>query len=185
MLSRHTGLNLGNPMRFRRTLLLLLLALSATRFVACQSSFPQPPLTTQPQSALVEVDYPPPPARVEFMEAPPSNDAVWINGEWLWSGRRWSWRRGAWVVPPTRAAYARRVLVRREDGKLFFAAGTWRDATGAEVQVTAEKVNRSRSGAVVNPEGETEPTGADVQQDAGASDAGDARRAAPESGVDS
>ena len=83
-----------------------------------------------------------------------------------------------WVVPPAKAAYARRVLVRREDGKLFFAAGTWRDASGAEVSAPAQKVSRPRSGAVVNPEGETEPTGADVQPDAGPADA-------PESGVES
>jgi hypothetical protein len=73
-----------------------------------------------------------------------------------------------WVIPPEHAAYARRVLVRRADGKLFFAAGAWRNASGAEVAAPPEKVAPARSGAVVNPEGETEPTGPDVLPDAGA-----------------
>jgi len=139
----------------------------ASRLVACSSRIPQPPATAQPQSALVEVDYPPPPARVEYVPAQPSNDAVWVNGEWLWSGRRWSWRPGMWIVVPKGAAYARRVLVRREDGRLFYAPGTWRDKQGNEMPAPPEKVARPASGAIVNPEGETEPTGADIYPDAG------------------
>jgi hypothetical protein len=73
-----------------------------------------------------------------------------------------------WVVAPERAAYAPRVLVRRGDGKLFFAPGTWRDKDGQEVPAPPESVARSRSGAVINPEGETEPTGSDIHPDAGA-----------------
>jgi hypothetical protein len=73
-----------------------------------------------------------------------------------------------WVVPIRDAGYARRVLVRRSDGKLFFAAGTWRDAQGRELPSPVAKMARSASGAVVNPEGETEPTGVDVHEDAGA-----------------
>jgi hypothetical protein len=135
---------------------------------SCGSRIPEPHASAHPTDALVEVDYPPPPARVEFVPDPPSDDAVWVKGEWLWSGRRWSWRPGVWVVPPAGAGFARRVLVRRSDGKLFFAPGTWRDKQGREIPAPPEKVARSRSGAVVNPEGETEPTGADIQHDGGA-----------------
>ncbi len=138
------------------------------KIAACGSGIPQPPATAQPANALVEVDYPPPPARVEMVPKQPSSDAVWINGEWLWQGRRWSWRAGMWVISPKNAGYARRVLVRRGDGKLFFAPGAWRDAEGREAPAPPEKIARASSGAVTNPEGETEPTGADVHPDAGA-----------------
>ena len=72
-----------------------------------------------------------------------------------------------WVVALPKARYARRVLVRRSDGKLFFAPGTWRDEAGREVSAPPEKVARSVSGAVVNPEGEVEPTAPDVHHDGG------------------
>src|SRR5215471_11175795 len=106
---------------------------SGLGIAACGSGIPRPPGAPQPTNALVEVDYPPPPARVEMLPKQPSGDAVWINGEWLWLGRRWSWRPGMWVVSPRNAAYARRVLVRRGDGKLLFAPGSWRDSEGREV----------------------------------------------------
>src|SRR4051812_1756197 len=105
----------------------------AVALTTCSSRIPAPPSTGQPQSALVEVDYPPPPARVEFVPAQPRAGAVWVRGAWLWEGRRWGWKPGAWVVPPEGAAYAVPVVVRRSDGRLFFAAGTWRDARGQEI----------------------------------------------------
>jgi hypothetical protein len=154
-------------MVLRRIAILSGIAVAAARLMACSSQIPQPPAAAQPQSALVEVAYPPPPARVEFVPSRPSDDSVWVNGEWLWAGRRWSWRPGMWVVAPPNAAYARRVLVRRSDGRLFCAPGTWRDKQGQEVTAPAEKIGRPASGAIVNPEGETEPTGADIHPDAG------------------
>lgn len=137
------------------------------KIAACGSGIPQPPAAAQPASALVEVDYPPPPARVEMVPKRPSNDAVWVNGEWLWQGRRWAWRPGMWVVSPKNAAYARRVVVRRGDGKLFYAPGSWRDAEGHEIPAPPEKIAHPSSGAITNTEGETEPTGVDVPPDAG------------------
>jgi hypothetical protein len=154
-------------MAFRPRLARIVIAVSAAFLANCSSRLPEPPVAAQPPNALVEVDYPPPPARVEFLPSQPASDTVWIKGEWLWSGRRWSWRPGMWVVPIQGAGYARRALVRRADGKLFFAPGTWRDRQGRELPAPAEKTARSASGAVVNPEGETEPTGANVHNDAG------------------
>jgi hypothetical protein len=140
----------------------------AFAFAACGSRLPRPSYTEQPSSALVEVDYPPPPARVEFVPARPKPNAVWLNGEWIWAGRRWAWRPGGWVVPPPEAAFARMVVVRRSDGRLFAAAGTWRNARGAEVPAPEfEKISPSSSSAVVNSEGEVEPTAADIHADAG------------------
>jgi hypothetical protein len=100
--------------------------------MACSARIPEPPRAGQPTSALVEVDYPPPPARVEFVPPQPQSDAAWIRGSWEWQGHRWEWKQGAWVVVPEGAAYAMPVLVRRGDGRLFFAAGSWRDPSGKE-----------------------------------------------------
>jgi hypothetical protein len=149
-------------MTLRPIFLLLLVA-------ACSSRLPRPNYTEQPTSALVEVDYPPPPARVAFVPVQPRSDAVWVNGEWQWQGRRWAWKPGGWFVPPPGAAYARSVVVRRSDGKIFFAAGAWRRPGGEEVMPPPEpqQVAPSTAGAVVNPEGETEPTAADIHPDAG------------------
>src|SRR5262245_46896484 len=83
----------------------------------CSPYLPEPPAAAQPTSALIEVDFPPPPARVELLPPRPSSNTIWVKGEWVWAGRRWSWRPGAWVIPPEGAAYARHVLVRRADGK--------------------------------------------------------------------
>jgi hypothetical protein len=155
-------------MILRPTAAALALSGGLLALLACSSRVPQPRATAQqPTSALLEVEYPPPPARVEFLPEQPSGNTVWVNGEWLWQGRRWAWRPGAWIVPPENAAYARRVIVRRADGKLFFAPGVWRDSQGREVQPPIAKASEPRSGSVVNPEGETEPTGTDVQADAG------------------
>lgn len=152
-------------MALRPILLVLLLT-------TCSSRLPHPSYTGQPTSALAEVDYPPPPARVVFVPDQPRADAVWINGEWHWQGRRWAWKAGGWFVPPPGAAYARPVMVRRSDGKLFFAAGAWRMPNGEEVPAPEpQKTASSTAGAVVNSEGDTEPTAADVHLDGGARDA--------------
>jgi hypothetical protein len=146
----------------------------ATALSSCSSPVPGPRYTGQPTSALVEVDFPPPPARVEFVPPQPAGDAVWVRGEWLWDGRRWAWKPGGWSVPPEGVAYAKWVLVRRADGRLFFAPGTWRNAAGQEVRGPEPiSVARARSSAVVNPEGETEPTGPDVRPNGGSPDAGE------------
>ncbi len=93
----------------------LRLAVFGCVLAACSGRVPHPPYTGQPTSALVEVDYPPPPARVEFVTPRPADNAVWVNGEWAWSGRRWAWKPGGWVTVPEGAAYAKLSLVRRAD----------------------------------------------------------------------
>lgn len=116
--------------------------------LACGSSrYPHPPYVRQSTSALVEVPYPPPPGRVEFIppkptalpanfdggeEADPSA-AVWIDGGWQWSGERYTWHRGRWVLVPAGVSYSPWTTVRRADGTLFFAPAVWRDARGGVV----------------------------------------------------
>lgn len=102
--------------------------------VACSTRLPHPPYAQQPTSALVPVGFPPPPARYEFVPAAPSSDAVWVDGEWGWRGKQWRWKAGRWVAPPKGATFSPWTQVRDQDGNLFFAPGTWRDAAGAEIE---------------------------------------------------
>src|ERR1700759_4439944 len=97
-------------------------------FIACGATLPHPDYVQQPTSALTVVGYPPPPARVEFVPKQPSKDAVWIDGEWQWQGRRWAWRIGRWVVPPAGARFAPWMMVRDPAGVVYYAEGTWRNA---------------------------------------------------------
>jgi hypothetical protein len=134
----------------------------------CGSDLPHPKYTRQPTSALEEVSFPAPPARVEFVPPSPAHGAVWIRGEWSWQGRRWAWKPGVWVIPPEGAAYARWVSVRGNDGRLFYAPGTWRNVSGQEVAAPEPlKAAPSRAGVVVNAEDEPEMTGEDLALDAG------------------
>lgn len=129
---------------------------------ACgHAALPRPPYTAHPSEALVEVPYPPPPARVEFVPDKPKDGAVWIDGEWSWQGTRWAWKRGRWVVPPPGVAYAPWTTVRNGDGTLYIASGTWRDPrTHAEVTGPAPvALAKASPGEIVDPEGESEKTG--------------------------
>lgn len=115
-------------------------------------------MVQQPTSALVEVPYPPPPARVEIVPDPPADDAVWVDGEWVWQGGRWAWRAGRWVVVPPGVAFAPWTSVRSSNGTLHVAEGTFRDAKGTAVPEPATLARgRPRGGSVVNPEGEPVP----------------------------
>jgi len=107
------------------------LAIAVMAGFACGSAkLPSPPYSSHPTDALQPVPYPPPAARVEDVPVRPSEEAVWIDGEWIWQTRRWIWRRGRWVRPVPGARYAPWTSVRDEDGNLFVAAGAWRDARG-------------------------------------------------------
>jgi len=124
--------------------------------VACGSArLPRPTYVQQPSEALLEADYPPPPARSEVVPASPRSDAVWIDGEWLWQGARYAWKTGRWVVPPASASYAPWTSVRGPRGTFYIAEGKWRDGKGvALADPPALSVAKVRAGSVVNPEGE-------------------------------
>jgi hypothetical protein len=158
------------------TAVVLPVILVGSAFAACSTRVPHPAYTAQPTSALVEVEYPPPPARVEFVPKRPSSEAVWLNGEWLWTGHRWGWKPGGWVIPPAGAKYAKLTLVRRSDGRLFAAHGTWRDADGGEVSAPEPlHASSEKSSSVVDPEGDQAPIAPDLQADAGATAAPDGK----------
>lgn len=128
---------------------------------SCSSAFPEPRYTPQPASAFEEVAFAPPPARVELVPPRPETPgAVWIDGEWDWTGSRWAWRYGRWVVPASGSTYSKWATVRRQDGVLLFAPGMFRDSRGMEVASPPSlAVARARDEGVIDLEGNTERTG--------------------------
>jgi len=117
----------------------------------------------------MEVPFPPPPARVEQVPEKPEPGALWVDGEWLWQGRRFGWRAGRWLHVPDGVAFSPWTLVRRGDGALFVAPGTWRGEKGEAVAEPAvlKEATVGRAG-VVNAEGEVERTGLARVRDGGA-----------------
>lgn len=139
---------------------------------ACGSRVPHPSYAAPSATELVEVDYPPPPARVEFVPAKPAGGAVWLNGEWGWAGRRWGWKPGGWVMPPEGAAYAKGALVRRQDGKLLVGSSRWQGPDGGEIRAPEFlRATPSQRNSIVDPEGDLAPTAGDLVADAGSGDA--------------
>jgi hypothetical protein len=115
---------------------------------------PAPIYVGHPTDALQQVEYPPPPARVEFIPAAPQDDAVWIDGEWTWQGRRWAWKRGRWVVPPPNGRFSPWTATRDKSGLLYVAEGRWRDAEGRELpEPKPIAVAQTRGGRVTDPQG--------------------------------
>jgi hypothetical protein len=94
----------------------------------------------------VPVPFAPRPPPVEIIPAQPNKGAVWVDGTWDWGKERYRWTPGAWVYPPAGAKHARWLVVRREDGQLFFAKSSWKDATGAALPEPTPLV-RARSRA--------------------------------------
>lgn len=132
----------------------------AAAMLACGSGrMPAPRYVQQPTAALLPAEFPPPPARVEFVpKQPEDRGVVWIDGEWMWQGRRWAWKPGRWVIPPADAAYSPWTMTRDKTGNVLVAEGKWRDAEGRELPDPKPiAVGRASAGTVVNPEGEQVP----------------------------
>jgi hypothetical protein len=155
--------------RAMRRAIMTAVALATAAAIACGAAdVPRPPYARHPTSALVEVPYPPPPARVEVVPKKPKDGAVWIDGEWNWETRRWAWRRGRWVMVPPGARFAPWTAVRDRFGTLYFAAGTWRGGSGAVLSEPPSLATGSpMPAAIVSPEGEEVPTGPTLPMDAG------------------
>jgi hypothetical protein len=94
------------------------------------AAVPTPERTQVVAEDYVAVPFAPRPPPVEIVPAQPRKDAVWVDGTWEWGSDRYRWIPGAWVLPPPGAKHARWVTVRREDGQLFFAPSSWKDAQG-------------------------------------------------------
>jgi hypothetical protein len=145
-------------------LALVLATLASAGELGCYGSLPHPVYVGQSTQSLESVGFPPPPARVEFIPRQPAKkgvkEAVWIDGEWEWQGRRWRWRLGRWVTPPEGARFAPWAVVYASDGTVYSAPGIWRDAQGREVTEPATlAIARTNLADVVDPEGNLETTG--------------------------
>jgi hypothetical protein len=57
------------------------------------------------------VEYPPPPAQVEFVPKQPRESCVWVDGHWNWIARGWQWVAGSWVIAPADCYYAQPSMV--------------------------------------------------------------------------
>jgi hypothetical protein len=131
---------------------------------ACGEHLPRPTYVPQQTEALASVQYPPPPARVEFVPPQPMTGAVWIDGEWVWRGKKWAWNVGRWVNPPRSARYAPWALVVDREGTFFYAPGGWRDEEGhPEPDPPALSEARLSPGEIEDPEGKAENTGRTIR----------------------
>jgi hypothetical protein len=132
----------------------------AGALVACGAArLPAPSYVGQPSDALQQVDFPPPPARAEFVPKIPQDGAVWLDGEWTWQGGRYAWKPGRWVAPPANADFSPWTAQRDRMGLLYVAEGKWRDTQGRELPDPKPlAVGRTRGGPVTNPEGESVPS---------------------------
>jgi hypothetical protein len=102
---------------------------------ACGSGLPSPPRGAPLEASFVEVPSPPPPANVEQVPPRPREAAVWTDGSWEWTGTRWRWKDGGWFARPPRGVVYSPWTTKRPGGvRLVFAAATWRDAHGVEVE---------------------------------------------------
>lgn len=106
----------------------------ATAAVGCGGSVPRPPLAPVAAADYVQVAAAPGPARVEELPPSPRKGAVWVDGQWSFTGAGYRWEPGAWVMVPPGARFAPAVVVRREkDDVLFFARASWKGEDGRTV----------------------------------------------------
>ena len=145
--------------------------------IACGDSIRTPAYVRQPTAALVEVPYPPPPARAEEVPKPPKDDAnaVWVDGEWVWQTRRWAWKPGRWVTMPGGVRFSPWTTVRDPTGTLYVASGVWRNDKGEEVDEPAVlEIGKSAAASIVTPEGDPVAAGPNAPLDGGKTRTADA-----------
>lgn len=124
------------------------------------SDLPRPRYVRQETAALTQVGYPAPPARVEFIPKQPRDGAVWLDGEWSWSGSKWAWTPGRWVMAPVGSRFSPWTTIRDERGTVYFASGVWKDASGHPIDAPAPlALAHSTAGDVTSQEGDSEKTG--------------------------
>jgi hypothetical protein len=132
--------------------------------LACTADLPGPEVAEAPGHAFVEVPFAPPPARVETVPSQPSNDDVWIDGEWVWQSGRWAWRSGYWLVPPAETVFSPSKLRRTKLGTLLLARGTWWDSSGREIEsIRSSTSAHPQEGSVVTPHGQLEKAAPNIE----------------------
>jgi hypothetical protein len=90
----------------------------------------------------IAVPYPPPPARTDVIgPAPPeARDPVWVDGQWIWRGRKWVWTAGQWWERPPDQVWAAPAVIRVQGGQLVWFEGRWRPAGEAPPQIALSAV---------------------------------------------
>lgn len=99
----------------------------STLILGCRQSIPEPRYTSHVGEDAVVVPYPPPAARAERVDKPPTTmkNPIWIDGQWLWRGRRWIWDAGGYHDALPDEAYAPPTLLRISSGELVWYEGHW------------------------------------------------------------
>ncbi len=97
---------------------------------ACSGGLRVPPSGPQPPNVVpIVVDYPPPPAQIERIEQDPGKPCVWVDGSYVWLGRRWEWTPGQWVAPRVGCYYRGGALVwaptTQAPGTLYYFPPKW------------------------------------------------------------
>jgi hypothetical protein len=113
------------------------LAVALMPAVGCGSELRAAPTGLPAHGAeAVVVEYPPPPAQVEHIDADPGSPCAWVDGHWNWVGRHWRWVSGGWVVPPPGCVISRPVLAwlpTEAGGTLYYWPPMWfRQAGGTD-----------------------------------------------------
>jgi hypothetical protein len=132
--------------------------------MACGGPLPHPPFAAQATSALVPLEFDPPPGRVEVIPPRPPQADAWVDGEWILRHGRWYWLLGRWVKTPAGATYSPWVSVRAADGTAWYAPGVWRDSQGRQIgPPSALAIATASAETVVDPEGHLEDTGRTIK----------------------
>jgi hypothetical protein len=122
--------------------LALVIASSSGAF-ACRSQWVQGPRETEHPPGPDEgvcVPYPPPAPKAEVVPPQPSDDHVFVDGQWSWQTRRWVWVPGGWVIPPPGASYAKWKVERLHNGALAYFQGHWHERSPAPYDANASIV---------------------------------------------
>lgn len=95
---------------------------------ACGPWVPVPREGTHEGQEPVIVPEEPPPPEVQKIPKRPSEPEghVWIDGQWMFRGRRWEWEPGRFEVPPPGHVYAPPAIVYLSDNRIGWFPGGWR-----------------------------------------------------------
>jgi hypothetical protein len=130
-----------------RTLLVGTFLIGTGILVGCGPTTPVPKRGSHgDKEEFTLVSRPPEAVEVQMLGARPDDRAVWIDGHWHWSGRRWVWQDGMWAHAPEGGHYAPPELVRlpvarrqQEEGDygavLLYRPGHWHLADGGVAPV--------------------------------------------------
>lgn len=132
--------------------------------LSCSAALPHPPYSPQATTALTQVDFGPPPGRVEIVPKRPPGADAWVDGEWIRRHGRWYWLVGRWVKTPPHWSFSPWVFVRGADGAPFYAPSMWKDPAGNASPAPAAIVYATASAeAVFDPQNEVEKTGRNLK----------------------